>query len=167
MTTDRPLILLDVDGVINAIGPRFGPMTSERAGDFTIQLPDYMPALVQHLTTVGEIMWCTAWRHEANKHIAPLLGVSPLAVVDDGTKTRYTDWKAAAALPFAEAALADGRQVIWIEDFDGFPPYREMPEGTQFIDTTEDGTWALRPEHLPAFLLEGWERPDLPCEPAA
>jgi hypothetical protein len=157
MTDNRPLVLLDVDGVVNALEPHVVATQRHQADGYTLEIPDYLPSLVAHLTTVAEVWWCTTWRHAANLHISPLLGIGSLPVVDDGSESRYVEWKAAAAKPLVESALAAGRAVVWVEDFYGYPPVAELPPGVQFVDTTVDDSFVLRPEHLPPFLLDGWE----------
>jgi hypothetical protein len=153
----RPLVLVDVDGVVNDLGFLQGerrPWATRllRSHGFVVAVPAYMPELMQHLTRVAEVSWCTTWRHRANDEIAGHLGVGPLPVVDDGTNDRYVGWKAAAARPMAEAALAVGRRVYWIEDFAGDMPRSEMPDGVVFIDTAAADEFVLLPDHLPTEL---------------
>lgn len=153
----RPLVLVDVDGVVNDLGFLSGlrrPWRTclLRSHGFVVAVPAHLPGLMQHLTRVAEVWWCTTWRAAVNDDLAPHLGVGPLPVVDDGTNDRYVGWKPAAARPLAEAALAAGRPVYWIEDFAGDSPYSEMPDGVTFIDTAADAEFVLRPEHLPTEL---------------
>ena len=163
----RPLILLDVDGVVNDIGSHLGRWRSwasriVRSHGFVIVIPEFMPALIQYLDLIGEVVWCTTWRTRANDDIAPALGVGPFEAIDDGTHRRDVDWKAGAAFRRADEALAEGRRVIWIEDFAGYVPAAEMPPGVEFVDTAADGEYVFLPEHLPADLrpssLPGRER---------
>ena len=156
----KPLILLDVDGVIND----FEQISEEFLGwdvdvvhshGYDVRIPHYMPALIRDLCRVAEVHWCTTWRSRANDDIAVHLGIDPLPVVDDGTNIRYTDWKAAAAYDLIEEALNDGRRVLWCEDFWGTPPAGEVPHGTEFLDTTENSPGPLLiPENIPTWLKE-------------
>ena len=155
--TDRPLILLDVDGVINDLHRLYGgsrPWRTDvvRSHGYDICIPDYMPGLIQHLMSLGEVRWCTTWRHRANDEIAAHLGIGRLEVVDDGSGARSVDWKAEAAYELAADALRAGRRVYWIEDFYGRPPVDEMPDGVVFVDTTARDDRVLLPDHLPAGL---------------
>lgn len=153
----RPLVLLDVDGVINDLD--YGRRDNDRnhvlvgSHGYLVAIPDYMPTLVQWLCEVADVHWCTTWRERANDDIATHLGIEPLPVVDDGTRDRHVSWKAAAAYPLAEKALADGRRVLWIEDFYGETPSADMPAGVEFVDTAS-------PSHnecvLDAFMLPDW-----------
>ena len=147
--TSRPLVLLDVDGVVNDLkGLRRGNADSTThttviSNGFRVVVPDYMPVLIQWLCSVAEVHWCTTWRHRANDEIAAHLGIAALPVVDDGTDDRHVGWKAAAARDLAAAALAEGRRVLWIEDFYDEPPFDEMPVGVEFLDTASDENFEL------------------------
>ena len=144
----RPLVLLDVDGVINDLNSARRAATIDNelhfvSHGFPVVVPPYMPALIQWLCSVAEVHWCTTWRHRANDDIARHLGIPALPVVDDGSSSRYVDWKAEAAHDLAAAAIADGRRVLWIEDFYGEPPVDEMPAGVEFLDTASDDCYEM------------------------
>lgn len=156
----KPLILLDIDGVINDLNALYGHSRDWAIHEIvshghTVYIPDYMGWLVRKLTQVGDVHWCTTWRKRANDEIAEHLGIDTLPVVDDGTSSRFVDWKAAAAFELAATALADGRRVIWIEDFYNELPTNQMPDGVEFVDTAcTDRDMVLRPEMLPEWLLD-------------
>ena len=150
MTTyHKPLLLLDVDGVINdleavmKIRP-FGSDAQERAAEldvdlirshgFWLAIPHTMPDLIQELTAHFETWWCSNWRGQANDEIAKHLGVGPFPVIDDGEGAFGWKWKVDAARPLVEAAVAEDRCVAWIGDFCGDVP--ELP-GVTYIDTGE------------------------------
>lgn len=144
----RPLVLLDVDGVINDLNSarRAATIGNELhfvSHGFPVVMPPHMPVLIQWLCSVAEVHWCTTWRHRANDDIARHLGIPVLPVVDDGTDDRHVGWKAAAAHDLAAAALAEGRRVLWIEDFYDDPPVDEMPMGVEFLDTASDENFEL------------------------
>jgi hypothetical protein len=155
----RPLVLLDVDGVINDLGALYRQPDERthqvvRSNGYRVVVPKYMPVLIQWLCGVADVHWCTTWRHRANDEIAAHLGISTLPVVDDGTDDRQTGWKAAAAYDLAAAALAEGRRVLWIEDFYGDLPHVKMPRGVEFLDTAADDEMdaVLTPEMIPDWL---------------
>jgi len=165
---NKPLVLLDVDGVINDLtrdgraARNFesnGSHTAVISFGFTVAIPNYMPELIQKLVENCEVLWCTTWRDHANAEIRDHLGIPKLTALTDGTNRRVTDWKAGASYGLAEAALEEGREVWWIEDFYGMIPYSEMPRGTKFIDTeVKDRKWGsweavLRPDMIPPHLL--------------
>ena len=146
----RPLVLLDIDGVIHdreamrEIRLSHDPEATATRLDVNVVVsyghrlafPSYMPVLIQRLNDAAEIWWCTTWRHRANDDIREHLGIEDLAVIDDGTRAVGLEWKVAAATPLIEDALAAGRAVYWIEDFRG-----TFPEigGVTCIDTTDAG----------------------------
>lgn len=144
----RPLVLLDVDGVINDLNSARRAATIDNelhfvSHGFPIVVPPYMPVLIQWLCEVADVHWCTTWRHRANDEIATHLGVPSLPVVDDGTDDRHVHWKAAAAHDLAATALAEGRRVLWIEDFYDDVPVDEMPAGVEFVDTASDENFEM------------------------
>lgn len=145
----RPLVLLDVDGVVNALTAAV-PVKFKAMG-YPIRMPDYMPKLVQGLVANNEVMWCTTWRNDANIHLAPHLGIEPLGVVDDGTDDRYVDWKIAAAEPYAVNALEAQRPVCWIEDFERIPR-GDIWDRVTYIDTSMTN-YVLREESVFPWLL--------------
>lgn len=161
MTGERPVILLDVDGVLHdraardqirmsddpdALAARLG-VTIVVSHGRKLAIPHYMAGLVQHLVATAEVWWCTTWRRRANDDLPGYLGIDPLPVIDDGTRAVGLEWKAEAARPLVEAARHQGRCVYWIEDFDG--TYPDTP-GVTYIDTA--GTGILTPSDLPTPL---------------
>jgi hypothetical protein len=158
--TTKPLLLLDVDGVINDFeavvmvsmlgdrAERLGVELIESYG-YRLAIPHYMPELIQELTARSETWWCTTWRERANDEIARHLGVGPFPVVDDGADAPGVKWKAEAARPLVEAAVAAGRAVVWIEDFEGDVPDLE---GVTYVDTGERGV--LRWSDVPLDVFE-------------
>lgn len=155
----RPLVLLDVDGVINDLKCLWGDVPDDydviRSNGYKVYVPPYMPALVQWLCEVAEVHWCTTWRDRANQEIARHLGIGPLLVVDDGTTDRRVDWKAAAAHDLVAAALAAGRRVVWIEDFYDDAPIGAMPAGVEFVDTAsgDDPLQVLTTDMVPDWMF--------------
>ena len=156
----RPLLLLDVDGVINDLNAHLmlallGGEDSDAAEQLGIELvrshghtlavPEYMPELIRELTSRAETWWCTTWRERANDELATHLSVEAFPVIDpNGGENEGHDWKAKHVRPLVEAAQEAGRAVVWIEDFNG-----DLPdlEGVVFVDTGERGVlrWADLP----------------------
>ena len=149
--SDRPLLLLDVDGVINDLEAKMmirtlgegGRDRAEQLGvemirshGYWLAIPTYMSELIGALTARSETWWCTTWRERANDELAAHLGVGPFPVIDDGMRSQDAAWKAAAARPLVEDARAAGRAVVWIEDFCG-----RLPDlaGVTYVDTGERG----------------------------
>lgn len=132
---EKPLLLIDVDGVLNAHGGPYAGLPApdgytlyrRRDGSFTdpdgrlwaegglrVWLnPGHGPMLLA-LTGRVELAWCTAWREMANTQIGPLIGLPQLSVVPlpDGWQTLNDHiWK----LPGVEAYAA-GRALAWFDD---------------------------------------------------
>lgn len=172
----KPLVFLDMDGVINDLGancasappitpsPRTYNVTTVRSHGLTVCIPQYMPKLIQALVSSNEVHWLTLWREHVNDEIAEHLGIPRLPVITDGEWYTPISWKAEHAAPIADAALASGREVWWIEDFYGNLPSATMPPSTRFIDTAADTDRpVLLPSMLPSRLLgPGWQGPTRP-----
>jgi hypothetical protein len=178
MTTKDTVVFLDVDGVINHLYDlRAGVIKDIREGrrdntnwhlanGFWVNIPDYVIDMVQYLHEIADIHWLTTWRDNANEYISPIVGLPiDLPVISDRVGySRYTDWKAPAAAPIARELLAEGKRVLWIEDFYGRIPKAAFEDEMEFIDTgAEEGLFPfhlddeLLPEHL-----RGLGRQDFP-----
>jgi len=151
--TTRPLVLLDVDGVINDLGALYGRsrpwhVHQVPSNGYVLHIPEYMPALIADLVATAEVWWCTTWRARANNELAEFLEIDRLPVVDDGSRSRNVDWKPSAAHAVAKEALDAGREVFWIEDFYGILPTTAMPTGVVFIDTAVDSDGPVLTEDM-------------------
>lgn len=116
--TSRPIVLLDVDGVVNKVrdlldADGFQDFRESKAKGFRIVHSPQMAARLAALD--ADIHWLTTWCDDANAHIAPLLGWDPLPVVG---KEQYLNvihgwWKSDAAEAFVKE---QGRPFIWLDD---------------------------------------------------
>ena len=125
-----PLLLLDIDGVLNAY--QYRPAETEtKRGDYT-DLNEYSigtdigrtfrfwtsPTLIAEINDLHnsgkvEIAWLTTWTHQANRHVSPALGLPYLPVFADcGGRLSDYHWKSRAAVDAAQL----GRPIIWIDD---------------------------------------------------
>lgn len=81
--TARPLLYLDVDGVLNPLAPsdpaRF--VRHETGGPAVRLFPEHGEWL-RELSARYELVWATTWEHLANEHLGPLLGLPELPVVE-------------------------------------------------------------------------------------
>ena len=105
-----PLLLLDVDGVLNALGPRTTGAEWRRGtaeADGARWPITWSPAVVRRLRSWHEsgrveVQWLTTWGHDANRELRALLELPELAVA--GT---YDDEDAdGAAAPTGTASHA-------------------------------------------------------------
>ena len=114
---DRPLLLIDIDGVISLWG--FGPNTRP-AGTFanvegivhflSEEAGRHLLALAPHFDPV----WCTGWEEKANEHLPALLGLGPFPYLElDGRQGTSTPghWKLDAI-----DEHAGDRPLAWVDD---------------------------------------------------
>jgi hypothetical protein len=90
ITLQRPALLLDVDGVLNPLGPvRAGvpwtpPEGFERPKDRRLSRVLLNPGLhapwLAELATEFDIEWATMWEHRANDLLSPIFGLDELPV---------------------------------------------------------------------------------------
>ena len=103
--TARPLLFLDIDGVLNPVLPTDG-FTAHDILDFTVLLSLTHANWLRELSSTYELVWATTWEHEANRHIAPLLELPQLPVLD-----LFSGRKWAPILRYAA-----GRPFAWVDD---------------------------------------------------
>lgn len=142
--SDRPLLLLDVIGVVSDSTPD-EPQTSDDPDHPALKIPSYMPPLVRHLVEVAEVRWSTPLDDELADQLTVGLGIDSLPAIepDDYGMTepaaREALWKAASA----------GRATYRIENVSSEIPSR-LPDNTVLINVAPDRV--LRPDHLPPEL---------------
>jgi hypothetical protein len=85
----RPIVALDVDGVL-------APWLRPEYGRWLLALVDRC-----------ELVWATSWEHDANGHIAPVIGLPLLRVIE---------FPQAVKLPSVDA-WCGSRPLAWIDDF--------------------------------------------------
>lgn len=113
-------ILLDVDGVLNAVTrdpdpSQWGDWQTEVVRGFTITFSRSVGAALTRLAeTPGvEIQWLTTWAEMANDHISPLVGI-PICTVAGAPPWREVEWwKLVVARDLYEA---DSTPFVWIDD---------------------------------------------------
>jgi hypothetical protein len=115
MTSEtRPLLLMDVDGVLCPLGDR-GREPLIDAGLFGhtyLRYSAQTPQRLQQLAEVFKLVWATSWEYEANEVVGPLLGLAPLPVIVFNDEARAGEsWK----LPAIKAYVGD-RPFAYIDD---------------------------------------------------
>lgn len=111
----EPLLLLDLDGVLNPFAAAACPDGFLEHVCFEGEPPQrYCPAhaaWIRELAAVGDLWWATGWRDYANERFLPLLGVDPLPVVPLPDVPFEPELK----VPAVEQMAGD-RPVAWIDD---------------------------------------------------
>ena len=113
--TDRPLVLIDVDGVLNPLVRHSpGPGWLERillvqGSLFLVHLnPAHGPALLSLAAETGaELAWGTTWEEDANLQISPLIGLPELPVAPANSGCHKAD----GIVPWTR-----GRPFVWLDD---------------------------------------------------
>lgn len=115
---DRPLLLVDVDGVISLFGfdqadPPPGRFALVEGIGHYLSL-EAAPLLLE-LGEVFELAWCTGWEERANEHLPHLLGLPrPLGLVElePGPRPPGAHWK----LDGIDRRAGPDRPLAWIDD---------------------------------------------------
>ncbi len=132
--TSKPILLLDIDGVLNAIAKNLAThawseddwITGEAQGNrFMWQIAasrsvcDFFREL--HEEDLVEIRWHTTWQHQA-EGVAGILGL-PTFPVHEAPEFKPGHWYSSVSphdvwwkLPGVYRAVTEGRPVIWVDD---------------------------------------------------
>jgi hypothetical protein len=154
----RPILAVDVDGVISLFGAEKQPDRSLTR----IELVDGVPHLISlpagdRLLRLGEhfeLVWASGWEDKANYYLPSILGLPELPHItfDGAVRAGAAHWKLG---PLDE--YGQGRALAWIDDnFDEscfeWAAARELP--TLLVPT--ETHLGLEEAHVDA--LEGWAR---------
>jgi hypothetical protein len=111
----RPLLLVDVDGVLN---PWFAPRCPDGFREYSffpgerVLLSEGHGALLRELASSFELVWATAWEHKANRLICPVIALPELPVIEfplTGPDYRFRK------LPAVIDSVGD-RPCAWVDD---------------------------------------------------
>jgi hypothetical protein len=118
-SSKRPLLFVDVDGVISLFGfsHQDPPPGSFHWIDGVIHcINEACGPRLERLSEAYELVWATGWEEKANEYLPHLLrlGVSELPVVmfDGGALFGTAHWKLAALNEYGR-----GRPAAWVDDF--------------------------------------------------
>jgi HAD domain in Swiss Army Knife RNA repair proteins len=114
----RPLLLVDVDGVVcpyadELADPAAHGLELTTVGYARAWFSDRIAERLQRLGASFQLVWCTAWEDQAAEFLAPLLGMPGLPVIhfDEPAMDEHGHWK----WPAIEAFAGD-RPFAWIDD---------------------------------------------------
>jgi hypothetical protein len=151
---DKPLLLIDVDGVISLFG--FDP-AQPPSGRFQMVdgIAHYLSATAgEHLRALRgdfELVWCTGWEEKANDYLPNALGLDallPHLSFDRIAATPGAHWK----LPAIDAYAGPKRPLAWIDDcLDErcFAWAQERAAATLLVETAPER--GLEPGHVSAL----------------
>jgi hypothetical protein len=119
-TREKPLLLVDIDGVVSLFGfdPNRCPSGTWCQVDGIAHLLSRQAA--DHLLVLArtfELAWCSGWEEKANDHLPHHLGVPSLPYLrfdhkGPGVTAGLSHWKLASI----HAHVGDERPVAWIDD---------------------------------------------------
>ena len=121
----KPVIYLDVDGVLNALDVVEKAEGDDCWGDFEVHAnvtPTNIPAfgrgydlcmskkMVAELASLdADVKWLTTWRQDAAEHVAPLVDAPDWPVVD---------WTVEKGAALAQDQAYNPRPFVWIDDWE-------------------------------------------------
>ena len=115
---DRPLLLVDVDGVISLFGFDFARPPAGRF-EFVDGIAHFLSGTAgDHLRALSpayELVWCTGWEEKANEYLPLALGLPtalPSLTFERDVGRTNAHWKLGAIDRFAGPT----RSVAWIDD---------------------------------------------------
>jgi HAD domain in Swiss Army Knife RNA repair proteins len=117
--TSRPILFVDVDGVISLFG--FAPGAAEMPGPLhwidgiAHFIPEDVGERLVRLAASFELVWATGWEERANEHLPYILGLPfrelPFLTFDGRAVFGSAHWKVDAI-----AEYAGDRPAAWIDD---------------------------------------------------
>jgi hypothetical protein len=159
VSQERPLLLIDVDGVISLFG--FDPGSPPAGFPAAVDgIPHWLSAdagaRLTRLSGTFECVWCTGWEERAAEHLPRLLGLPrgwPHLVFDSAPGTTPGHWK----VPAIDAHAGPRRALAWIDDAhdESCRKWARRRSGPTLLVGTEPATGILD-EHVDR--LEAWAR---------
>jgi hypothetical protein len=115
VSTVRPYLLLDVDGVLNPFAAEVCPEPYREydffPGEEAVRLAVVHGEWLRDLAETFDLVWATGWGHQADLLIAPTLGLPRLPVIVF-TGVRFVP---AAKVPAIHSYVGD-RPLAWLDD---------------------------------------------------
>lgn len=148
---EKPLLLIDVDGVLN---PRIGlvapvpePFVEYRDPVIRLALAPLHGAWLLELGELFELTWATSWEADANRVIGPRIGLPPLPHIELRDVDQPGTWKLGAVRRFV-----GDRAAAWIDDDLGLDveEWAMQRQAPTFLVRTDPRIGFLR-EHVDAL----------------
>jgi hypothetical protein len=154
---ERPVLALDVDGVISLFG--FEGSMDRAPGRFHLIngmahcIPDGIGDRLRRLSSDYEIIWATGWEDRANERLPEILGLPgqlPFLTFDGNARFGTAHWKIDAIDRYAGS-----RPLAWVDDCldDTCQTWAQDREAPTLLVPTEPES-GLQDEHVDALL--GW-----------
>jgi hypothetical protein len=153
----RPLLLIDVDGVLNVINRSQSQKTYEifRAGatekmsqGFTVRFRRELSGWLAELGEHFHLVWCTTWDHMANTELTQHLGLPHLPVIPTFEASNnqgcypglppLIHWKTPAVIQYVGE-----RPFAWIDD--DFSPVDQDWARRRTLDIAPTNNFPIRP----------------------
>lgn len=135
--TDRPFLIVDVDGVLNVFTGMSDHVEVEDkfiAQSFNIYVPKGTRGFLQRLEAAFECVWGTTWEKKAGRLLSPHLGFGKdwdvITFGFDRHRGYNTTWKLPAVKRFANG-IAKDRKLAWIDD-------DLLPDAFEWADSRDD-----------------------------
>ena len=136
----KPALLLDVDGVLNAIPEYVGPpgYTVHVIDGYVIHLHEQIAAMVAELERHYDIWWFTLWNHRAAMLMGPYVGLEEAphlhtswqagreAMREQGYPEAAIDFLLYAKTPLLPRHLGLEDRWVWIDDSHGLDDHRYL-----------------------------------------
>lgn len=156
---ERPILAVDVDGVISLFAFEGGPLEAPGAFHWVDGIVHCIPpsvgARLRRLGEVYELVWATGWEERANDYLIHILELeSELPVLRfDGAHAVFgsAHWKLGAITSYAE-----GRPLAWVDDCldDECRAWAESrPEPTLLVAT--ESAVGLTDDHVETLIAWG------------
>jgi hypothetical protein len=150
-STKKPVILLEVDGVIKCSERKW---RDEKIIRCLGRLISYSPTVVDKINSwnkVASVKWLTTWNNDARDHLAPALG---LDCFENARLDKYdrSEWGKIESANSTAANLGDDGIMIWIDEELGRLRYRYSDYVLE--DNTDYGAIFRRPN---TFLVKPYD----------
>jgi hypothetical protein len=146
----RPLLLLDVDGVLSPYGTPLPPAGYTEhhlfPGEEPVRVNPAHGAWITETSAVLDIAWATGWNDEANELLAPLLHIARLPVIAMPPAPFHPSEK----VPLI-AAYAGQRPAAWIDDL-------HTPEARNWAATRTSPTLLITADPAIGLVRESIDR---------